>query len=134
MGATYELSGRVALDLSREAEYLPLLEKLTEDFWPEDYGYIAATGECWIECWADRTDESAGRIEETLLELGKFATSATKILMKYNDSAHDLWVGPSRQAILRAKIADVQEEIGFLTRRLAQLAWESELWQMQQFC
>jgi len=48
MGASYTFDGYLKLDLSREVEYLPLLEKLTEELWPEDYGYIAATGEFWI--------------------------------------------------------------------------------------
>ena len=134
MGATYTVNGYLILDTAREAEYLPFLEQLSEELRPQDYGYDHNSGEFWIESWADRSGCSIDRIEAILIELGKFAVQADKMFTKYDDSAHDLWVGPSRQAILQAQIADVQEEIDYLTNRLARLMWEEELWLLQQSC
>mgnify|MGYP000704713668 CR=1 FL=1 len=124
MGAFYTVNGYLSLDTAREAEYRPILAQLREDLWPEEYGYDPATGNFWIESWADRSGGSIERIEEILIELGKYALQATKMLTKYDDDVHDLWVGPSQRAILLAKIADVQEEISYLTKRLAALKEE----------
>ena len=49
MGTTsYTVDGYLSLDTARQGEYLPLLEKLNEDLWPEDYGYDPISGEFWI--------------------------------------------------------------------------------------
>ena len=135
MGTTsYKVDGFLNLDAAREAEFLPILAKLSEDLFPEDYGYDAASGEFWIDGWGDRSSCSIDRIEATLAELGTFATKAAKLYTRHDDSEYDLWVGPSKLAIIDGQIAEAQNEIGYLTRRLAQWLWEWELWRIQSTC
>ncbi len=41
------MDGYLRLDSTREAEYLPILERLKEDLSPADYGYDPISGEFW---------------------------------------------------------------------------------------
>jgi len=133
MGATYEVSGRVALDISREAEYQPLLEQLRDDLLPEEYSYDPISGHLWIDSWALRSHASMERIDDALTKLGRFALEGAKLDTRYDGGAvAPFWVGPDNLAIIRAKIAEAQQDIAWAMKELARLTWEEELWLLQQ--
>jgi len=133
MGATYELSGRVALDLSREAEYLPLLEKLTEELLPEEYSYDPISGELWIDSWALRSHASMERIDDALTKLGRYAVQAARLDTRYDGGdVEPFWIGPDELALIRAKITEARHDIAWAMNDLARLMWEEELWLLQQ--
>lgn len=128
MGAYYEVSAIVPLDPAREADYLPLLKELVRlEVKAAAYGQSH-----WISGAGKMSHQSITRIEELLAQLGRHATQAVRVATRYEDGdVEPLWIGPDKLAIVRAKIAEMEQHLARVNEQLAALK-EEEQWLLQQ--
>jgi len=129
MGAYYEVSAIVPLDPAKEAEYLPVLEQMAGlDVKAKVYGIHH-----WIGGAGKMSHQNINRIEELLAQLGRYATEAVRVATRYEDGdVEPLWIGPDALTIVKAQIAEVEQEMARLAERLAALKEEELCLQQHQ--